>query len=615
MNAAQSRAAGASGPTLRWLVQWDDESEIVIGEVDAAWEIAASMIARSGKAPGPDAGYPRVTPAPIPDVEREAIQNEPPAAPVQAPDPFPPGRYVATGDTYPQRGALSRAGFGWVAHRKAWIGDATAARAAGTLPGVDIAREDGPRPAAAPRMNDFRTLNASKVSTLVAAPAPSAPVAVATPAPAPIERGKTVDAVGALRSTVDLEAAKAAGWAPAQPLYTRGTMVVEAGISNARSSRAEYEALPTVWEAMSDLSAAVDAEKRVDVTVDPRGLRMGPDGALTRDGMTGHIAVDAGAFPALCARAGLPGGAGGYLSACPPDLRALNWEAWRAIERTVDPMVLRTREAGDGSRAAFAVVSDRYAAVDVGQIAAMVRDAMPEDARAIVAYDGRKAQIDVEFHSTVQPEDYVAGEFFRSGIRISTDDTGGGSLRGSAFVVQNLCLNLIILDRAEKPLFVARHLGDRRRVISKLREGLRAGLDSMRHFLDAWGYARATSILDEIRAAHPALSGDMPSPSLNRSIQTELLLAGLVDALRDKEMVPLTGKRQEVRNAVLRRWREDPNQAPIESRARVVNALTSYAARDVQDPWQRGEIEKAAGSLLWSPKGGRPAPLPWAPPV
>jgi len=278
-------------------------------------------------------------------------------------------------------------------------------------------------------------------------------------------------------------------------------------------------------------------------------------------------------------------------------------------------MVLRTRLAPDGSRAVFAVVSDRYASVDVGQIAAMVRDAMPEDARATVAYDGRRAQIDVEFHSTVQPEEYVAGEFFRSGIRISTDDTGGGSLKGSAFVVQNLCLNLIVLDRAEKPLFTARHLGDRRRVLSKLREGLRAGLDSMRHFLDAWGYARNTSILDEIRASNPALDRDLPNPNLDRSIQTELLLAGLVDALRDRELVPLTGKRQEVRNAVIRRWREDPNRAPIESRARLVNALTSYAARDVQDPWQRGEIERAAGSLLWAPKGGRPAPLPWAPAV
>lgn len=469
-------------------------------------------------------------------------------------------------------------------------------------------------PTSATEYPKVKEVQVTSILNMMPVPAPVAPPAPPVP-PAPVERGVTVSSTGKARSTSDFEAARAAGFAPKASLYERGTMVVQTGVDNAKSSREEHDALPLVGPAMIDLAATVRAEQRVDVPCAVRDLRMLPDGSLTRG--TGTLLVDRVAFPSLAARAGLPGGAGGYLSECPPDLRAHNWEAWRQAADPEATIKLRTRIAKrpDGSkfRELIAAVGEGYPAVDADEIADLVREAMPPEARAVVAYDGRQVKVDVEFHSDVKPEGYVSGEFFKAGLRFRSDDTGGGSIKGSAFVLQNLCLNLIVLDRAQKPLFAIPHKGDRDRMIQEMREGMKQGIESLGHFLDAWGYARMPSILTEIRAANPHAGSDLPGADLSEWTQGALLMAGITDALRKQELVPLRGRKVEVREAVLRRWREDPNDAPPLSRQRVVNALTSYAARDVSDPWERDAIERGAGALLWDSRGGRPAPLPWMP--
>jgi hypothetical protein len=148
--------------------------------------------------------------------------------------------------------------------------------------------------------------------------APETP-AVSTP------RGSEICAVGQVRSEVDLVAARAAGFAPAQTLYTRGMRVIELGVDNARLAREEYDAKPTVPDACEALMVRVQAERRQTITVPTAAIGMGADGALSTS--EGRFQVEAPAFQSLCTKltdaAGVAS-AGPYLESLPPKLRAAN---------------------------------------------------------------------------------------------------------------------------------------------------------------------------------------------------------------------------------------------------------------------------------------------------
>lgn len=432
----------------------------------------------------------------------------------------------------------------------------------------------------------------------LASPAP------ATPPPPPIVRGTTVDAAGAARSADDAAAATLAGFSPTAPLYTRGTMVVDLGVENARAARMEHDAMPSVSDACEGFLADVQREERHDQTVRCSEIRMDKVGRL----VTGdrRLLVHERAFGSFCSRMGF--GGGDYLARCWPELRAINVNRWAdriaQDEAKVSSkpgfapaeVVLRTRNASGGGREVFGVVSDGYAAFDADKVAAAIQLAMPRDAKLRVAYDGFRTRFDVMFHSTVQPESFVAGEFFRAGISIRTDDTGGGSLRGSSFVEQNLCLNLIVIDKAAQPLFALRHLGSVERLADEFRAGLGRAKDSLEHFLRQWGYATS----DDLVAAERARN-DEPLPQ-----RMEDLLIGFANGAIERDLVPLRARRAETLETLAKCYAADtssdgPRRGTV-TRAGLVNAITRYAHRVEPDPWKGAELERAASALLW-PRG------------
>ena len=419
------------------------------------------------------------------------------------------------------------------------------------------------------------------------------------------------DVIGEGRSLLDFEAAVAGGFAPAQPIYRRGTRVVDLGVENARESRREHDAKPFVGEACEKFEALIRDEARRDVVVSTAELRMAKDGRLVLPGGSRHVITPSG-FSSLVAahHSGIGGGA--YLSKCWPQLRAINVNNWLAKkgndeiavrnalpEKEVEKwepekLAMRLRKNGRDEEV-FACVSRSYTPFDVDKIAQGLALAMPRDAKCEITYDGERASFDVAFHSDVRPEHYVAGEFFKAGIRVRTDDTGGGSVWINSTVWQNLCLNLIIIDEASREIARIRHVGSINEIAEKFRRSLALAKASLDHFLKAWGYA--TSETTEVVAIE-----EEPLP-----MKVSDLLPGIFRALDERELVPLR-RREEAIPKLMEMVAKDDSYAGkltndgsrVGLRASVTNALTRFAHEANNDPWYEDELERAAGRLVYA---------------
>lgn len=474
----------------------------------------------------------------------------------------------------------------------------------------------------------FREVNAPADSGNAITVAPS--VAPVTSAPRThseaVQAGP--DAEGAARSTVDLLAAQAAGFAPRQPFYDRGTPVIDLGVSNARASHREWEAMPKLAEAVDTFVTQIKREERHDVLVPLRQLAMRADGSLVGVD-NARWSPEPDALVQLATRLHAP--SPGYLREVWPQLRALNWNHLLATAAGLDKSTcpadhpLRKQLVGDdhvrarlresaGGTALWAALSDSYACFDVDAIALALAQGLAAygDARCEITYDGRGMQIDVLFHSDVKPTRYVAGEFFKCGYRIRTSDTGGGSIVVSLLLWQNLCLNLICLDVSTFTLARLRHIGDPKVLAERFSGAVREGEQRLGHFLRAWNFAeeQAVTVSDSeaVRLLDSVDAGD--------TLTDAEVLAGVFGGLRKADQLSITG---DDIPGLLAAHALDTSAArelaPI-TRASVVNAITRYAHETVgrYNPAKQSELESQAGALLVSARGSKPAPLPLLPP-
>lgn len=422
---------------------------------------------------------------------------------------------------------------------------------------------------------------------------------------APVKPGE-VDTKGRDRSNATRFEMQANGFAPQMPIYAVGSRVNETGVENARSSRFEYDALPNIVASCASLIQTVAAEKRVDVSVDRLcEVRMLETGWLK--GETGKsLPMTEAAFGGFLTRTGIGGHS--YLTRCPNELRATNVNHWmqemKFEERATEIRAiagrdkfepkdakLRTRLNG-GAREIFACVSGSYGAFDVDKIVTAISMAAPDDARGSIVYDGTRAKFEVLFHSNVEPTEYVAGEFFKAGVLIRTDDTGSGSIRISACVWQNLCLNLIILDECVQEIAAIRHIGSVEKLAAKFREGFKAALGTIEMFLAKWDYALKDDVSTELAVDELTLS--------MRPISE--VIPGLFNGILERQLVPVRGQRKEIVQSLVRMYEADTSAAvegkKYVSRAAIVNAFTRYAHEVNRDAFAQDEIERAAGGLL-----------------
>lgn len=467
---------------------------------------------------------------------------------------------------------------------------------------------------------------------------PVVPVPRPTPPSQPNIAPGQVDAVGAARSRTDADALIAAGFSPSDPVYERGSRVVAEGVRNARRSRIDHEKKPLVLDATTELIGRVRAEQRRIVVVPSSKVGMDDAGRIVATGCTvdgrpaGDLSVHPtrSAFGALTSRLGYSGA--DYLSRMPVKARANDVNFWRRVISGEDPeaakeaaaiavatgrrpvgeadrCAFRVRTKPNGNDEAFAVVSPDYSPFDCDVIADAIRrtclstqemttpidggsfTADLSQARGRVTYDGAKTRFEVMFHSNIQPEVYVAGEFFKAGVLVRTDDTGGGSCKVVPVVWQNRCLNLIIVEAVKGDEISIRHVGDVRKLTRAFESAFRKSLGRLGHFLKAWGYA----CKDDVIAASKRVYGDMPA-------DIDKALPGLFNGILSSGLVTIPGKRKEVVDELVKRWHADDSGAKVHglTRASLVNAFTRYAHEiHIEDPWAEDEIQRDAGRLLF----------------
>lgn len=403
------------------------------------------------------------------------------------------------------------------------------------------------------------------------------------------------------RAKRDEAAAEGAGFALGRPLFSLGTPVVELGHANARASRAAFEALPSLPDAALEFAGEITRERRRDRLVAVDQIRALPSGAVAvrnQAGIEHTSAITREAFRGLTSnRLGISHA--GYLDHCDPDLRAYNVNRW-IMRQPQTLATLRVRDSADGKgREIFAVVSDSYqGGVSVSDVASIAAESLPADTRAEIDYDGRRVQIDAQYHSDVEPERYVCGEIFKAGVRLTAADDGTGGIKVSAFLIRNLCLNLIVLDRSEIEVASLRHIGDRDGLREAVAAATRKASASIQHFTEAWGKAnqeRLFGLADE------------------KCVTVEDLLGGIFMAqLRSaRELAAVRGRKPAIVAGLLGAVARDerrPDRPEAVTRAHVVNAWTRYAHESVSDPFARGVIESAAGRMLSSRLGWEPRP-------
>lgn len=454
--------------------------------------------------------------------------------------------------------------------------------------------------------------------------------AAAPPAPkATGKRGGEICEAGKARSQKDVDALRAAGFAMQEPIYDRGTMVVQLGVDNARTARAEYDAMPLVGVVCDKLIKRVARENRRMVEVQARDIGMDPSGKVLL-GAAGTHALTENGFASMVERLGYNGAA--YLTKCPPALRSMNVNAQAKIiaaneeaaiadaidrrwttdkVRSLEPrkVAARVRDRRDGKEV-FAVVSPSYPVFDGDKVAEAFKQAMPADARGTVRYDSESTgtRFEALFHSTVAPEHFVAGEVFRTGIRVRSNDAGDGSIVVRAVAFQNLCLNLIVIDEACREIARIRHVGSVAELAAKFSKAMRKAQNSIGPFLKQWGYACNDDLAGVLRADGVKL------PESREEIMRGIF-AGVVTG-RKVRFPRIAGKGKVATvDALLEAWRKDESSAVQRhhgvTRAAVVNAITRAAQGwlDALDPWASDNLELDAAKLLWGASGERPAPL------
>jgi len=378
-----------------------------------------------------------------------------------------------------------------------------------------------------------------------------------------------------------------------------------------------------------DFKATIAAEERRDMTFPVGDVRMTSKGNLAFGRV--RLAVEDRAIQGLVTRLGCGGAR--YLRECKPELRAININRqavdYRATEEaahtahteageTVAPfapssLVLRTRKVGDAPRSTFAAVTETYTPFDVDKVAEAIERAVPAEARGTVAYDGTKARFEINFHTNTKPEDFVAGEFFDAACVVEATDDGTGSIKVSAAVKQNLCLNLIIIDNASTLVGNIRHVGDVDKLAAKFRTAFADALKKIEPFMKAWGYACKDDALVKALVASGEREHDDKAP-----VDVRAALPGLFDAIIDTGTIPVKAngrKRPAIVADLVAMYDKDladgssAVRGGIMSRAAVVNAFTRYA-HEVEgakfDTFNETEIERAAGALLANTK--RPLP-------
>jgi len=360
-----------------------------------------------------------------------------------------------------------------------------------------------------------------------------------------------------------------AGFSLPPPIYAPGTRVIDLGDENFRIERQRVDALPEFPSAARRVINSIGRECREDIEVRLSELEMTDDGTL-RVG-SDELGLETSAFSQFASLAGFGSGVSYLSNCCPADLRAenVNRQLQQARDREI---TLRTRLVDGEHRSTYAVVSPSYAAVDSDRVLEVVCDSL-RDSRAELVYDGMGIRSTSLFMPN-QIVDLAAGDVFKCGVRIQTDDTGRGRVKVSGVAWRNRCLNLLIIAEGEAETVSVVHRGDPQRIIDIVASGVERARATVSNFLEAWGHARTVRVDPEETIRSWVEQKKLKVPGVRSAAQRDALVEKLLES-----------------------WQYEPG----ETLADAVNAVTRAAHTD-WDMEVREHLERQASRLVYVPR-------------
>lgn len=403
------------------------------------------------------------------------------------------------------------------------------------------------------------------------------------------------------RVVEDRDAAAKAGFDIVPTVYELGTKVNEVGVANLKKSRLAYEALPTVSDGLGQFMDTVSAEQRRDRVVSARDFLYTNDGKLGMRGVKPEHAatMTSTAFGQLMGHVGMPVSVGRYLRGAKPADAAAALINER-IQASTGEVKVRARNDLKGGRNAYAIVSPKYAPIDIDSIVrSLLKVPRVMDGRVEVSYDWDSTGviIDIVFHTDIDAGNAACGEYFKAFMRVRTADNSTSSVHVSKGLARNLCLNFIILDEQEVDVSRIVHRGNPAARLLELIDAVAMSMGSLSHFVDKWTRASRCLNNDEIIDAkvkdgvpwHEATTAERVAGLINGQVQSKRI------QLSQEHVVGVT-------NAY---FRDELTGGPDISRAGLINAWSRYAHESDIGRFAGDTLERLAGQMAFE----EPKPL------
>lgn len=453
---------------------------------------------------------------------------------------------------------------------------------------------------AAGKVASLRPVNAP----VVAAPLPSTPTAVSVAVssipcddtacdldrwsdpdqdePATVQsRGETVSRVAHDRVMAQAQMLRDAGFTGDivdvdTLIYAPGHRVNETGDANFAKFRRNIARLPGPQVAAQRLTARIQAEQRADVEYDARDLTVS-----AQDGYTLNVGptLTSRAFDQIGALCKFGPGTTYLQTLCTAEQRAHNANIHLGSLEKERPVVLRTRNDGEGGREVYATVTPSYTRLDADKVfAGVVEAGVLDDTKIELTYTNARVRATALF----MPDhvvDLACGDVFKIGVRFSTSDAADGKYKVSVVAFRNACENLIIITESEVVTMSRVHRGqmDLEELVQAICAAIGEAFQKAEPFLASWKQSREYKITD----AHAALAALVE----NRDI----VLTGMRSGAQREQLV----------SALCTAFDAEPG----DSAADLANAITR-AAHERTDLFSldlREELEKQASALILLP--------------